>query len=82
MRTAIGLMTLGIVGSVFPVGFSVMPYLTPLLVGTIGALFILLALGLLISILKHRAWRFGPLATPPVHRRPVAPVRSTRSTAT
>lgn len=81
MRTAIGLMTLGVVGSVFPVGFSVMPYLTPLLVGTIGALFILLALGLLISVLKHLA-RFGPLATPPVHRRPVAPVRSTRSTVT
>lgn len=81
MRTAIGLMTLGVVGSVFPVGFSVMPYLTPLLVGTIGAFFILLALGLLISVLKHRTWRFGPPSTASL-RRPVAPVRSTRSTAT
>lgn len=75
-------MTLGVVGSVFPVGFSVMPYLTPLLVGTIGAFFILLALGLLISVLKHRTWRFGPPSASPVRRRPVAPVRSTRSTAT
>ena len=75
-------MALGVVGSVFPVGYSAMPYLTPLLVGTIGAFFILLALGLLISVLKHRAWRFGPLSTPPLRRRPVAPVRSTRSTAT
>ena len=75
-------MTLGVVGSVFPVGFSVMPYLTSLLVGTIAAFSILLALGLLISVLKHRTWRFGPLSTPPVRRRPVAPVRSSRSTAT
>ena len=75
-------MTLGVVGSVFPVGFSVMPYLTPLLVGTIGAFFILLALGLLISVLKHRTWRFGSLSTSPLRRGPVAPVRSTRSTAT
>ncbi len=54
MRTAIGLLALGIVGGVGPVGFSIMPYLTPLLTGTVAAFLILLTLGVAASALRPR----------------------------
>ena len=73
MRTAIGLLTLGIVGGIGPVGFSAMPYFTPLFVGTIAAFFGLLALGLLASALRHGLVpRFVPKTSRPARGRPVA----------
>jgi hypothetical protein len=73
LRTAIGLLTLGIVGGIGPVGFSAMPYFTPVLVGTIAAFFALLALGVLASALRHGLVpRFVPKTSRPARRRPVA----------
>lgn len=54
MRSAIGLLALGIAGAVVPVGASVMPYLTPLLTGTVAAFLILLTLGLVRSARRRR----------------------------
>jgi nitrate/nitrite transporter NarK len=77
LRSAIGLVALGIVGAVGPVGFSVMPFFTPLLVGTMAAFLILLTLGLVVAALRH-APRFAPRSIRSPRRRPVAAVRSTR----
>ena len=52
MRTAIGLLALGIAGGIVPVGFSVVPILTPLLTGTLAAFLVLGALCFLTSF--HR----------------------------
>lgn len=54
MRTAIGLLALGIAGGVVPVGFSVMPILTPLLAGTVAAFLVLVALCLVASFRRLR----------------------------
>ena len=77
MRTSIGLLALGIVGAVAPVGFSGMPFFAPLLVATIAAFFVLLTLGFLISAL-----RLAPTSSRPARRRPATAVRSTRHSAT
>lgn len=54
MRIVVGLFALGIAGGVVPVGFSAMPYLTPLLIGTVAAFLILLTLGVAASALRPR----------------------------
>lgn len=79
MRTSIGLLALGIVGAVAPVGFSGMPFFAPLLVATIAAFFVLLTLGFLISALARRT---APTSSRPARRRPVTAVRSTSHSAT
>ena len=79
MRSAIGLVALGIVGAVGPVGLSVMPFFAPLFVGTMAAFLILLTLSLVVATLRRRhAPRFSLRSTRPARRRPVAAVRSTR----
>jgi hypothetical protein len=83
LRTSIGLLALGIVGAVAPVGFSGMPFFAPLLVATIAAFFVLLTLGFLISALRQGLeWRLAPTSSRPARRRPVTAVRSTRHSAT
>jgi hypothetical protein len=73
LRTAIGLLALGIVGGIGPVGFSAIPYSTPLFVGTIAAFFALLALGVLASALRHGLVpRFDPRTSRPAGRQPVS----------
>lgn len=57
MRTAVGLLALAIAGGVGPVGFWVMPYLRPLLTGTVVAFLILLTLCLVASALRRRRSR-------------------------
>jgi len=77
------LLALGIVGAVAPVGFSGMPFLAPLLVGTIAAFFALLTLGFLISALRDGlARRTAPASSRPARRPPVTAVRSTSHSAT
>jgi hypothetical protein len=78
MRTAIGLFALGIVGGVVPVGFSAMPYLTPLLTGTFAAFLILLTLCVAASAVRPRHPRrfestsSRPAAAPPSRVRAAA----------
>lgn len=78
MRTSMGLLALGIVGAVAPVGFSAMPFFAPLLVATIAAFFVLLTLGFLISALRL-GLAGAPMSSRPAHRRPVTAVRSSQS---
>lgn len=54
MRTAIGLLALGVAGGVVPVGSAAMPYLTALLTGTVAAFLVLLSVCLVTSALRLR----------------------------
>lgn len=76
MRTAIGLLALGIAGGVVPVGVSVVPILTPLLTGTVAAFLVLVALCLVTSFRRLRSPRRfeSPASRPAV--RSGGPVRA------
>lgn len=81
MRTALGLLGLGVAGGIGPVGIAGIPYLTPLLLGAVGAFLILLTLGLVASALSRRPSReFEPRSIRPVPRR-AAVVRSAQHRA-
>ena len=80
MRTAIGLLALGFVGGVAPVGSSVLLYLTPMILGTVAAFLVLLALSVVISSFR----RWGPRPPTATTSRPATrsgvPVPAPRTT--
>ena len=76
MRTAIGLLVLGIAGGVLPVGSSVAQYLAPLLTGTLAAFVVLLMLCLAASAIRRgRARDLEAASSRPAARVPT-PVRA------
>ena len=81
MRTAIGLLVLGFVGGVGPVGPSVLLYLTPMVIGTVAAFLILLALSVVISSFRRWSPRLPKAATTrPATRSGAVPVPAPRTT--
>ena len=77
MRTAIGLLVLGIAGGVVPVGSSVLPYLAPLMTGTLAAFVGLLALCLAASAARRGRVRDLEAASRQPAPRVPTPVRAT-----
>lgn len=81
MRTALGLLGLGIVGGIAPVGSSVLLYLTPLVTGTVVAFLVLLTLSVVISALRHRSPRRVKSSSQPSARSgPAVPAAAPRTT--
>jgi nitrate/nitrite transporter NarK len=76
MRTAIGLLALGIAGGVIPVGSSVAQYLAPLLTGTLVAFVVLLTLCLAASAIRRGRARDLEAASSRLAARVPTPVRS------
>jgi len=79
MRTAIGLLTLGFVGGVGPVGLSMLPYLTPTIIGTVVAFLVLLALSVVISSFRRWGRRPPTVVTRPATRSGAVPVPAPRT---
>ena len=75
MRTAIGLIVLGLVGGVAPTGLSGFTHAAQVLAGTAGALvsLVLCCLGAGAAVRALSAWA---LSAPRVHPRPVVVTRS------
>jgi hypothetical protein len=76
MRTAIGLLALGIAGVVLPVGSSVAQYLAPLLTGTLAAFVVLLSLCLAASVIRRGRVRDLEVASSRPAPRVPTPVRA------